>query len=156
MDRVLQWYLGVPPRLVIRLLALPVALSVLDFSVTLFFQPAAYWAGDRMAVVEANPIARWVLIIHPLLIVPAMVVWYLLMFPLIFRAPAKFGLRVIVAHLVAHTIVISGWLIRMLEGGWWWVALLAALVSLLSVIVLGRFRRQWNGSRPLHEMYPAC
>ena len=55
MERVLQWYGGVSPWLAIRLLALPVALSVLDFAVTLSFQPAAYWAGDRSVLIEANP-----------------------------------------------------------------------------------------------------
>ena len=149
MERVRQWYVGVSPWLAIRLLALPVALSVLDFAVTLSFQPAAYWAGDRSALIEANPIARWVLMMHPLLIVPAMVAWYVLMFPLIFQTPAKFGLRVIAAHILAHTIVISGWLIRMLEGGWWWSVLLVGVVMIAAVALLAPFRNEWNSDKAL-------
>ncbi len=149
MQRVLRWYGGLNPWLAMRLLVLPIALSVLDFSVTLTFQPEEYWAGDRMAVVEANPIARWVLMVHPLLIVPAMVAWYVLMVPLIFHTPAKIGMRVIVAHILAHTIVTCGWLVRMLETGWWWAALLVGLVIIGSMVLLRPFRSAWNSDRPL-------
>ena len=149
MERVLKWYGGVSPWLAVRLLALPIALSVLDFAVTLSFQPAAYWAGDRTVLIEANPIARWVLMMHPLLIVPAMVAWYVLMFPLIFQTPAKFGLRVIAAHLLAHTIVICGWLVRMLEGGWWWAALLVGTVGLMTAWLMGPLLRQWNAAESI-------
>lgn len=151
MERVRRWYGGVPPRLAIRLLILPATLSVVDFSVTLSFQPADYWEGDRTALIEANPIARWVLMLHPLLIVPAMMTWYVLMFPLIFQTPARIGLRVIAIHLLGHIIAISGWLIRMHEDGVWWVILLVGAVGLLTVGILGPFRRQWSASEPVHS-----
>lgn len=151
MERVRRWYGGVSPGLALRLLVLPVALSVVDFSVTLAFQPPEYWGGDRAALVEANPIARWVLMLHPLLIVPAMMAWYVLMFPLIFQTPAWIGLRVLALHLLGTVTVISGWLIRMRDDGVWWVAFLLVTVGLLTAVVMGPFRRQWNSSKPVHK-----
>jgi hypothetical protein len=149
LEQIRKWYGGVSPGLVIRLLILPFALSALDFAVTLSFQPADYWNGDREAVLEANPLARLVLIIHPLLLVPTVIAWYLLLFPLIFKTPARIGLRIIAAHLIAHPIAISGWLLRMREDAWWWIGWLVGVVALLTVVILGRFRHQWNSAMPL-------
>ncbi|WP_226895515.1 hypothetical protein [Luteolibacter marinus] len=151
MNRVRDWYTGVSPALAIRLLVLPVMLSVIDFSVTLSFQPPEYWDGDRAALVEANPIARWVLMAHPLLIVPAMLAWYALVFPLVFQTPARIGLRVIAAHLLAYPISISGWLVRMCKDGWGWVALLVISVAILTIGILWPFRRQWNSPVRIHR-----
>ena len=101
----------------LRLLAAPFLLSLLDLAVTLSFQPAVYWEGDRSAVVEGNPIARWAFMIHPLMIVPGFIAWYALVIPLIFKAPAWFGLRVQVFLVLGHLTMISGWLIRNSEKG---------------------------------------
>ena len=34
-------------------------MSLIDLTVTLYYQPEAYWNGDRSVVVEGNPIARY-------------------------------------------------------------------------------------------------
>jgi hypothetical protein len=154
MGRIQQLYCGISLSLVARVLVLPITLSVIDFSVTLHFQPPEYWIGDRTALIEFNPIARWVLMIHPLLIIPAMMTWYTLMFPLIFKMPASFGLRVISAHLLGHLIAISGWLIRMCDDGIWWVILLLGSVLALTVGTLGIYRGQWNSLEPIHNRFP--
>lgn len=151
MKCVCKWYSGVSLGLAIRLLILPVALSVIDFSMTLSYQPVEFWDGDRTAMVEANPIARFVLMRHPLLIIPAMLAWYTLMFPLVFRTPARFGLRVVAAHIIGCVTVISGWLIRMNGDGLLWVALLVVVVGLLSLGLLRPFRGQWDSSRPVYR-----
>ena len=148
-DQIKEWYRGVPLRLALRLLILPFSLSVLDFCVTLSFQPAEYWEGDRTAVLEANPLARWVLMLHPLLVIPTVLIWYVIMFPLIFKTPTRIGLRVIAVHLFGHVIAVSGWLLRMHENGVWWVCFLVILVGMLTVILLGPYRRQWNGATPV-------
>ena len=153
MDRLWSCYGGISPGLAVRLLILPVVLSVVDFSVTLAFQPESYWEGNRETVLEANPIARWVLLAHPVLIIPAMVAWFVLMFPLVFRTPAKIGLRVIALHLLGHLIAISGWLIRMREDGVWWVGFLILVTVYMSGRILGPFRDQWNSSRPVRSLY---
>ena len=144
-----KWYNGVPLGLAIRILILPVTLTIMDFSVTLSFQPTEYWEGERTALLEANPVARWVLMFHPLLIVPAIIVWYILIFPLIFKTPAKVGLRVVVVLILGHIIAISGWLIRMCEDWLLWVALLIGIMAILTACILLPFRRQWNAEDPI-------
>src|SRR5262245_50308360 len=49
----------------VRLWVGPVAACALDVAATLACQPAAYWAGDRGAAEEANPLGLWVLRQHP-------------------------------------------------------------------------------------------
>lgn len=144
-------YGGVRLRLAIRLLILPIILSVIDFSMTLLFQPTEYWEGDRTVLIEGNPIARLVLMLHPFLIVPAIAAWYVLMFPLIFQTPARIGLRVIAIHVLGHMIAISGWLIRMRDDWVWFLTPLLVVVTILVIGLLMPFRRQWNASKPVHD-----
>ena len=57
----------IPPRF---FLCVPlIALCALDLFITLTGQNSAYWAGDRQAAIEANPIARACLHLHPLALV---------------------------------------------------------------------------------------
>src|SRR5215470_1761957 len=43
----------------------PLLCYTLDVTLTLAGQPSAYWGGERGAVHEANPLARWLLAQHP-------------------------------------------------------------------------------------------
>jgi hypothetical protein len=49
----------------------PVILRCLDYGLTLFGQPDAYWAGDFMQANEGSPLLLWCLQQHPLLFVGA-------------------------------------------------------------------------------------
>ena len=144
-----SFYQGVPRKLVGRLLAAPFVLSLLDLAVTLYFQPAAYWNGDRSVVVEGNPLARLAFSIHPLAIIPGFIGWYALVFPLIFKSPAWIGLRVHVLIVLGHLTMISGWLIRNLPQG----LLLTTLVLVIALPFARRlfapFRSQWESRAPL-------
>jgi hypothetical protein len=42
-----------------------VLLGILDVALTVAGQPDAYWAGNRLAAREANPLATWLLHVHP-------------------------------------------------------------------------------------------
>jgi hypothetical protein len=57
-QRFMALYRSVPKFLCLRLLAAPFLLSLIELTVTLYFQPAAYWQGNRFVAVEGNPIAR--------------------------------------------------------------------------------------------------
>jgi len=146
-------YAGVPLGIAFRILLMPVVLTIADFSVTLFFQPEAYWEGERSTVIESNPVARLVLLIHPLLMIPAMMAWYLVMFPLVFRTPAWIGLRLVVLHILGHLVAISGWLIRMAEQGGLITVVLASLCLPVSWWVLRPFLGQWSSVRPIRSLY---
>jgi hypothetical protein len=53
----------------------PLACYLGDVAVTLAGQPGAYWAGDRACAVEANPVARWLLLQSPWLFLGVAALW---------------------------------------------------------------------------------
>ena len=83
-------------RLWLRLMVLPLVISLIDMAVTLRYQPPGYWSGDRSQLIEANPL------VTPPHIVPE---WYFLPFYAILRSipdkllgvVAMFGSIVLVA-----------------------------------------------------------
>ncbi|MFT4546352.1 MAG: hypothetical protein ACI8XO_000148 [Verrucomicrobiales bacterium] len=132
-----------------RLAAVPFVLSLTDVFVTLYYQPEAYWAGDRGALIEANPIVWVALRLHPLLMIPGVLGWYGCVFLLMFKTPSRVGLRIYVLLVAGHLIGIGGWLIRNHEHG---LALTIAIVLAgvaAAAISFAPFRSQWNGDRPL-------
>ena len=137
-------YSGVSATVIWRLLLAPFLLSFMDLAVTLYFQPSDYWQGDRSVVVEGNPIARWALSIHPLWLIPGFIGWYALMFPLLFKAPAWFGLRVHVFLVLGHLTMVCGWLIRNSVEG-----VIAGTLS-LSGWLFFPLRRQWESREPVN------
>ncbi len=136
-------------RLWLRLFAVPFVLSLIDMTVTLYYQPPAYWSGDRSHLVEANPLVWMALRLHPALLIPGCIGWYVLFFFLIFHPPAWIGLRCHVAWVGAHLIAIAGWLLRHHPHG----LVLASLVSLITVSVaiwmFLPFCSQWNSRLPV-------
>jgi len=132
-----------------RLLAVPLVLSLIDVFVTLLYQPAAYWSGDRSALVEGNPTVWAALRIHPLLMIPGIAGWYGCVGLLMFRTPSWIGLRVYVVVVFGHLVGIGGWLIRHHQHG----VLLTCLIALVGIgfatWMFMPFRSQWNGKKPV-------
>lgn len=147
--RIISLYRGIPKPMLVRLLAAPFLLSLVDFTVTLWFQPQAYWEGDRSAVLESNPIARWCFLIHPLMIIPGMVCWYLFVIPIILKTPAWIGLRLHVFLVFSHLIATSGWLIRKHESGIMLSVTLWMISLPLAWVLLKPFLKSWNSRRPM-------
>src|SRR5688572_12711848 len=56
-----------PPVRRVWLCLPPLTAFILDLTFTLHGQRPEYWAGDYSAVDEGNPVASWVMQIHPLL-----------------------------------------------------------------------------------------
>ncbi len=129
-----------------RLLAAPAVLSLLDAAVTLAYQPAAYWNGDRSQLIEANPLVWVALRIHPLMLIPGFLGWYALFGCLIFRTPSWIGLRCHVLLAVGHLVAVSGWLIRLHPRGMVWTVLLWGIAVPLAAALFRPFRSQWNGT----------
>jgi hypothetical protein len=130
-------------------MALPVVLSLLDVAVTLRYQPAGYWAGDRAQVVEGNPLVWVALRVHPALLVPGCLGWYALFYFLIFRTPAWVGLRCHVLWVGGHLIAIAGWLIHFHPHGYEYTALLYAIAVPTAIGLFRPFREQWNSEVPV-------
>ena len=152
LNKIWSLYQGISPKVLIRLLAAPFLLSMVDLLVTLYFQPEAYWNGDRSTVVEGNPIARFAFSIHPLLIIPGLVGWYALVIPLILKTPAWVGLRIHTFLVVGHLVAVAGWLFRYEEHG----VILAVLVWVIALplawLLFAPFRKWWNAQASVQSL----
>ncbi len=118
-------------------------------AMTLYYQPPAYWDGDRSQLIEANPLVWLALRLHPALLIPGCIAWYVLFWFLIFRTPAWIGLRCLLVWTSGHLIAITGWLVRCHPQG---VALSVLLYLIAVPIGLWLYlplRSQWNSCEPI-------
>lgn len=141
-------------RLWLRLMVLPLVISLVDMAVTLRYQPPGYSSGDRSQLIEANPLVWIALRLHPALLIPGCIGWYVLFFFRIFYPPAWIGLRCHVAWVVSHLIAIAGWLLRYDPHGFALTALLYLIAVPVAMWMFLPFRSQWNGLSPV--VYPEC
>lgn len=91
------------------LCVLPITLCALDGCVTLWGQPAAYWAGDRAALNEGNPLSAWLLAVHPLAFAAAGVPYALLLAGAILWLPRRCSEAVAVLLSFSHTVGLLSW-----------------------------------------------
>ena len=141
-------------RLWLRLMVLPLVISLIDMAVTLRYLPPGYWSGDRSQLIEANPLVWIALRLHPALLIPGCIGWYVLFFFLIFYPPAWIGLRCHVAWVVSHLVAIAGWLLRYDPHGFALTALLYLIAVPVAMWMFLPFRSQWNSLSPV--VYPEC
>jgi hypothetical protein len=95
-----------------RLWVGPVLLGLLDVGLTMAGQPPAYWAGDRLAAHEANPLAAWLLHAHPAAFAVAaagLLAGYVV---LIERLPSSLARVAAFVILFLHALGASSWLAR--------------------------------------------
>jgi hypothetical protein len=118
----------------LRLCAGPLGFCLLDATLTLLGQPAAYWGGDLLAAREANPAGLWLLHLHPLAF-PAGVLTSLSLYALLLaRLPANLARVAAFLILFLHGVGASTWLLRGGAAGY----MLAALLLLAASWVLER------------------
>jgi hypothetical protein len=65
----------------------PILFCVLDFTLTLVFQPAEYWQGDRTSIIEGSPTFHYLLTVHPAAFVVGVSVWIALFVALLLLLP---------------------------------------------------------------------
>ena len=144
---------GLPPLtagLHLRLLAAPFLLSLADATATLRCQPDEYWNGfGERHLIEANPFVRIALAIHPLMLIPGFIGWYVIVFLLMFRTPAWVGLRVHVLLVFGHLVAVSGACLRFSEHPVLRILLLLSLAIPPAVLLFRPFRPQWNSRQRL-------
>jgi hypothetical protein len=104
-----KWWLCVAPAFV----------CALDASLTLVFQPAAYWAGKFDKVHEFSPPDRWMLERHPLLFVVWVGVWIAAISLAIRLLPTRASLALAVMLVLGNTSGASSWLGARVPGGFW-------------------------------------
>jgi len=97
-------------RRLIGLCLVPVLLAVLDGSVTLIGQPAAYWAGDHSRVLEGTPGFRILLTYGPAAFIAGHLVWELAFVGMILLLPSTPALAICLMFTLGHTIGAFSWI----------------------------------------------
>lgn len=103
-------------RRLIGLCLVPVLLAVLDGSVTLIGQPAAYWAGDYSRVLEGTPGFRILLTYGPAAYIAGLTVWVLAFVGMILLLPSRLALAVCLMFTLGHAIGAFSWINRFPRG----------------------------------------
>ena len=127
-----------------RILLGPILAGLTDLAITLSFQKANYWKGDYVDVIEANPLMRFFLEVHPAMVIPPMLVWFVLISFFLLFLPAGFSLRLQVFLVTAHLIAVSGWLLRLGDWSWFQIVSFVLVASLLNLLMLKPWLRAWN------------
>jgi hypothetical protein len=110
----------------------PLALGLVDGSLTLVGQSSFYWQ-DYLAVNEANPVFASLLQVHPVAFLAGAVAWLAMLCTLILVLPRLAALILSIAITFGHTIGSGNWLFNHFELGYH----LANGYYLLSACVLG-------------------
>lgn len=92
------------------LCAAPILLFLVDISLTLWGQPADYWAGNYAAAIEGSPEVRRVMQIHPALLFAMIAVWMGVIVLLVQSLPRLPAELFSVSTVIAHTACASHWL----------------------------------------------
>ena len=101
-------------------LCLPGAvLCAADGSLTLWGQPAAYWAGGYAAVLEGNPLAAWMLRIHPLAFAASAVPYLGVFAAAVLALPRRWAAGVAVVVPAAHAFGVVTWCLYLCPEPWW-------------------------------------
>ncbi len=80
-----------------------------DGCITLWGQPAAYWSDGFTTVNEWNPLAAWLLTIHPLAFAVAGVPYLLLVAGMILLLPRRWAAAVAGGVAAAHAFAVAVW-----------------------------------------------
>jgi hypothetical protein len=106
-----------------RVAIAPVSLALVDMGLTLAGQPSDYWGGDYAAVLEANPLARLLLEIHPGLFAAASVAYLAAIALAVFRLPPRGARCLALVFTLTHAFGGSTWLLRFPGGIFYCVGL---------------------------------
>ncbi|MBM3995099.1 MAG: hypothetical protein FJ303_13240 [Planctomycetes bacterium] len=115
----------------------PVLLAVLDYGLTLYGQPAAYWAGDYSRVNEANPVSRWCLERHPALFVLEFFPWAGLFCVFIIVLPSTLAKMLSLGVALGHIVGAASWMWR--HFGQYWLFPITLMSS--AVLIVWTFER---------------
>jgi hypothetical protein len=115
-------------------------LCAADGLITFWGQPAAYWSGGFVEVNEGNPLAAWLLTVHPLAFAASAVPYLLVVLGIVVVLPRRWAAAVAVALASAHALAVGLWCLVLLRQG-----LLPLAAGGLVLVVLGVL--MWRRSR---------
>ena len=114
-------------------LCIPIIITDLaDATVTMLGQPAGYWQGSYELVNEFNPVARWLLTIHPLGIVIYIILDIAVISMLIILLPLMISKTLSAFWAIGSAKAIYNWLVGPLHMGWWF----SNIVILIPTVIL--------------------
>jgi len=88
-----------------------VVLCVADGLLTLWGQPVAYWSGGFAVVREGNPLAAWLLSVHPLAFAAAGVPYLLVVLGTVMVLPRRWAVAAAVGVALAHAFAVGVWFV---------------------------------------------
>jgi hypothetical protein len=88
----------------------PILFCVLDFTLTLVYQPAEYWQGDPTRIIEGSPTFHQLLSIAPAAFIVGVLVWIALFVALLILLPDTPALVTSIAIVFGHTAGTAAWL----------------------------------------------
>ncbi len=129
----------------------PIALCAFDGCVTLWGQPAAYWAGDYAMVNEGNPLSAWLLARHPLAFAAAGVPYALLLAGAILWLPRRWSEAVAVLFTFSHAVGVVAWTGVLMGESPGALALLVPALVLMLVVAWWRCGRRLAQAQTLSD-----
>jgi hypothetical protein len=84
-------------------------LCAADGLLTLWGQPAEYWSGGFALVREGNPLAAWLLTVHPLAFAVAAVPYLLVVLGTVMALPRRWAAAAAVGIASAHAFAVGLW-----------------------------------------------
>jgi hypothetical protein len=111
----------------------PAVLCLLDKGLTLWGQPAEYWAGDYARHDEANPVTAWFLGWHPAGLAASFALWVAVFGGLVAVLPARPARVVALAVTMGHATGAGTWLELVFR---WYGAYPALFLASAALIVL--------------------
>jgi hypothetical protein len=108
----------------------PVVLCGIDGGLTLWGQPSEYWTNGYHTFREGNPLAAWLLTVHPLAFGVAGLAYCLSLCGVLLWLPLRFS-RVLAGLVsLAHAVAVVAWTITLLgDSGNPWVLLVPAMTA---------------------------
>jgi hypothetical protein len=88
----------------------PILFCMIDFTLTLVGQPAAYWEGNRSGIIEGSPTFHYLLTVHPAAFVVGVFVWIAIFVALLLLLPDTPALITSIAIVLGHTAGTAAWL----------------------------------------------
>jgi hypothetical protein len=104
----------------------PLLLGVTDMVVTFCEQPAQYWGEGYQVMREHNPLANWLLAVHPAAFLGGNLIWMCCFSLAILFLPPGMARVVAFVVMVGHALAVSTWLSQH-PFGLLWIALLLAI-----------------------------
>jgi hypothetical protein len=112
--RVLMWFLLVISQR-LWLCVPPVVLCGLDGALTLWGQPPQYWTSGYNTFHEANPLAAWLLTVHPLAFAAAGLAYCLGVCAAVSWLPLRYSVAMTTLVSLGHAVGVVSWVATLIR-----------------------------------------